>query len=154
MLMEAQVKVPIKLRRMEINRSNKKNVGFFFFFQNTSALNYTLDRIFHLACPNVNGEYFYVNILISHLCKTEDGFIFQLFELPVMVQIDQVLDFSLRVIITHHHFTYRVAEGPDLAHEFKCVTEYQVENLIVLTFFLQSGTLNQYLSFYMVLFLY
>lgn len=153
MLMEAQVKVPIKLRRMEINRSNKKNVGFFF-FQNTSALNYTLDRIFHLACPNVNGEYFYVNILISHLCKTEDGFIFQLFELPVMVQIDQVLDFSLRVIITHHHFTYRVAEGPDLAHEFKCVTEYQVENLIVLTFFLQSGTLNQYLSFYMVLFLY
>lgn len=126
----------------------------FFFFQNTSALNYTLDRIFHLACPNVNGEYFYVNILISHLCKTEDGFIFQLFELPVMVQIDQVLDFSLRVIITHHHFTYRVAEGPDLAHEFKCVTEYQVENLIVLTFFLQSGTLNQYLSFYMVLFLY
>ena len=152
--MEAQVKVPIKLRRMEINRSNKKNVGFFFFFQNTSALNYTLDRIFHLACPNVNGEYFYVNILISHLCKTEDGFIFQLFELPVMVQIDQVLDFSLRVIITHHHFTYRVAEGPDLAHEFKCVTEYQVENLIVLTFFLQSGTLNQYLSFYMVLFLY
>lgn len=71
-----------------------------------------------------------------------------------MVQIDQVLDFSLRVIITHHHFTYRVAEGPDLAHEFKCVTEYQVENLIVLTFFLQSGTLNQYLSFYMVLFLY
>ena len=148
------MKVPIKLRRMEINRSNKKNVGFFFFFQNTSALNYTLDRIFHLACPNVNGEYFYVNILISHLCKTEDGFIFQLFELPVMVQIDQVLDFSLRVIITHHHFTYRVAEGPDLAHEFKCVTEYQVENLIVLTFFLQSGTLNQYLSFYMVLFLY